>query len=52
MPVTAGGRVPGSRTADRMDSILAGRAIPPALPEAASTELREIMARAEARAGL
>jgi len=35
-----------------VDAILAGHAVPPPLPEAASTELREIVARAEARAGL
>ncbi len=38
--------------ADRVDAILAGRTVPPPLPEAASAELREIVARAEARAGL
>jgi len=38
--------------ADRADAILAARAVPPPLPEAASAELREILARAEARSGL
>jgi hypothetical protein len=35
-----------------VDAILAGHAVPPPVPEAASAELREILARAEARAGL
>lgn len=48
----AGGQALGARAADRVDAILAGHAVPPPLPEAASTELREIVARAEARAGL
>ena len=48
----AGGLTLGGRAADRVDAILAGRAVPPPLPEAASAELREIVARAEARAGL
>jgi trimethylamine--corrinoid protein Co-methyltransferase len=48
----AGGQSLGLRAADRVDAILAGRAVPPPLPEAAAAELREIVARAEARAGL
>jgi trimethylamine:corrinoid methyltransferase-like protein len=48
----AGGLSLGLRAADRVDAILAGRAVPPPLPEAAAAELREIVARAEARAGL
>ncbi len=48
----AGGQSLGLRAADRVDAILAGRAVPPPLPEAAAAELREILARAEARAGL
>jgi len=49
---TAGGHALGARAADRADAILAAHAVPPPLPEAASAELREIVARAEARAGL
>lgn len=48
----AGGTALGARAADRVDAILAGHAVPPPFPEAASAELREIVARAEARAGL
>jgi trimethylamine--corrinoid protein Co-methyltransferase len=49
---TAGGQALGARAADRADAIFAAHAVPPPLPEAASAELREIVARAEARAGL
>ena len=48
----AGGQSLGLRAANRVDAILADRAVPPPLPEAAAAELREIVARAEARAGL
>jgi trimethylamine--corrinoid protein Co-methyltransferase len=48
----AGGKALGVRAADRADAILAAATIPPPLPDAASAELREIVARAEARAGL
>jgi trimethylamine--corrinoid protein Co-methyltransferase len=48
----AGGQALGARAADRVDTILAGRAVPPPLPDDAARELREILARAEARAGL
>lgn len=48
----AGGQALGTRASDRVDAILAGHAVPPPVPEAASAELREIVARAEARAGL
>jgi hypothetical protein len=40
------------RFAGRADAIFAGRAVPPPFPAAAAAELREIVARAEARAGL
>ena len=48
----AGGQSLSLRAADRVDAILAGHAVPPPLPEAAAAELRQIVARAEARAGL
>ena len=48
----AGGKALGVRAADRADAILAAATAPPPLPDAASAELREIVARAEARAGL
>lgn len=48
----AGRQSLGTRAADLVDAILAGRAVPPPLPEVAAAELREIVARAEARAGL
>lgn len=50
--VRSGSAALGARAADRADAILAARAVPPPLPEAASAEFREIVARAEARAGL
>ena len=48
----AGSKALGVRAADRADAILAAATAPPPLPDAASAELREIVARAEARAGL
>ena len=48
----AGGQSLGPWATGRADAILARRAVPPPLPEAAAAELREIVARAEARAGL
>ena len=48
----AGGQSLGLRAADQVDAILAGHAVPPPLPETAAAELRQIVARAEARAGL
>jgi trimethylamine--corrinoid protein Co-methyltransferase len=48
----AGGKALGVRASERADAILAAGAVPPPLPDAAAAELREIVARAEARAGL
>jgi trimethylamine--corrinoid protein Co-methyltransferase len=49
---TAGGLALAARAADRADAILAANRVPPPLPDDAAAELREIVARAEARAGL
>ncbi len=40
------------RAADRVDALLASHQVPPPLPDAATDAIREIVARAEARAGL
>ena len=53
MSLGAGRWDPAFADAPRMvDAILAEHTVPPPLPEAATAELREIVARAEARAGL
>lgn len=51
-PMSARGPALAARSASAADAIHAGGAVPPELPGAASSELREMIARAEARAGL